>query len=156
MASQTQVKQYLAHWFQLGKRVVLGHSGELRLPQPVIQMDRYSPEFEACWQEILSPRSGDCYLEGTNQTIAELLSQSWDIDHCARCQMPVPMPIGGIAPTCCPCFGLSNWPNLDVPQPRLPIDTQQYLTSLCDRLTQKVDPESDSASDLALHPREPH
>ncbi len=142
MASQYQVKQYLAHWFQLGKKVVLHNGQATRLPQPVIQMEQYSPEFEACWQEILTGQLGDCYLEGTEQTITELLSSAWEIDYCARCQMPIPMHTRGMPPNCCPCFSLKSWPNLEVPLPRLPIDTQHYLLNLCDRLTQGGSPES--------------
>jgi hypothetical protein len=61
------------------------------LPKPVVIGDRDSQEFEDCWQKLLSPESGDCYLEGRELTIAELLTDEWDIDPCARCEMPVPI-----------------------------------------------------------------
>ena len=34
-------------------------------PLPIFNGDRYSSQFEDCWQKILDPESGDCYLEGT-------------------------------------------------------------------------------------------
>ncbi|MGL5083410.1 MAG: hypothetical protein ACRC8A_18170 [Microcoleaceae cyanobacterium] len=138
MASHHQVQHYLAHWFQLGKRVVLHNGAEFRQPQPVIEGDRYSRAFEECWQELLASSSGDCYLEGTTQTIAELLTLSWDIETCSRCAMPVPMPVHGLPSPCCPCADLPTWPNLEMPQPRLPVNTQTYLQNLCHRLTQSM------------------
>jgi hypothetical protein len=65
MASEQQVKRYLAYWFQLGKKVVIRNGNSALSPQPVMTGDRYSDEFESIWQQILSPDSGDCYLEGT-------------------------------------------------------------------------------------------
>jgi hypothetical protein len=134
MASQHQIRQYLAYWFQLGKQVFLNNGCEALLPQPVIQGDRYSPEFESCWQRIMSPASGDCYLEGTDQTIQELLSSVWEINPCARCEMPVPVRSQGIPTLSCPCIDLPFWPNLDIPQPRSPINSHAQLMQIRDRL----------------------
>lgn len=134
MASQQQVKQYLAHWFQLGRKVWLGNGQRLILPQTILVGDRYSAEFESCWQQIISSDSGDCYLEGTEQTIQELLSPSWDIMDCRRCDMPIPAKHMGISPLTCPCHDLPSWPNLELPTPRSPIDSQQRLRSIQERL----------------------
>lgn len=134
MASEHQVRQYLAYWFQLGKKVAIDNGETVILPEPVIQGDRYSQEFEDCWQLVRAPESGDCYLEGTHQTIAELLSPAWDIMACARCSMPVPMPTIGTPPLECPCIDLPNWPNLEIPLPRAPISSQSRLIEIRDRL----------------------
>ncbi|HAX78266.1 MAG TPA: hypothetical protein DCY88_21205 [Cyanobacteria bacterium UBA11372] len=135
MASQQQVRQYLAYWFQLGKKVLI-KSGEVALlPQPVISGDRYSEEFEAVWQQILSPDSADCYLEATNETIAQLLTPAWEVNPCARCSMPVPMRSAGMPPEVCPCNDLSDWPNTSVPLPRSPVDSQTHLRDIRDRLS---------------------
>ncbi|NJO80527.1 MAG: hypothetical protein HC827_19830 [Cyanobacteria bacterium RM1_2_2] len=135
MASSDQVKQYLAYWFQLGKRLKFDR-GEAVLPQPVIQGNRYSPEFEACWQQALRVEGRDCYLEGTDQTVADLLSSNWDVTDCARCGMPVPTINLGVQPGSCPCFDLSTWPNPDLPQPRSPVDSRTQLEQIRDRLSQ--------------------
>lgn len=135
MASQHQVKQYLAYWFQLGKKVLIRNGAESRLPQPVVHGDRFSREFEDCWKEILSPESGECYLEGTEQTIEDLLSPQWEIESCARCSLSVPVRVVGMPPNCCPCFDLPTWPNLEAPLPRLPVSTRLYLLNICNRLT---------------------
>jgi hypothetical protein len=134
MASQNQVKQYLAHWFQLGKKVWIRNGVESRLPQPVVQGERYSQEFEDCWNEILSPESGECYLDGTEQTIETLLSSAWEIESCGRCSLLVPIKTAGMPATCCPCSNLPTWPNLDAPLPRLPVSTRLYLLNICHRL----------------------
>lgn len=134
MASQHQVRQYLAYWFQLGKSVLIHGEQEALLPRPVIQGDRYSQEFEDCWQRVKSSESGDCYLEGTEQTIAELLSPAWDISPCARCSMPVPMPNAGMSAEVCPCVDLPNWPDTETPQPRSPVSSQNHLVGIRDRL----------------------
>lgn len=134
MASEHQVRQYIAYWFQLGKKVLIHNGKEALLPQPVIQGDRYSEEFESCWQKIISPESGDCYLEGTQETIAQLLTPGWDVSPCGRCQMPVPIKTVGMPPELCPCNDLPNWPNTEVPQPRSPVSSQSRLIEIRDRL----------------------
>jgi hypothetical protein len=136
MASQEEVKRYLAYWFQLGKKVLLHNGRESVLPASVLNGDRYSQEFESCWQRILSSNLGDCYLEGTIQSIQQLLTPAWEIMLCARCEMPVPtLDLGVVSPTC-PCHDLSNWPNLELPLPRSPIDSSAYLSKIQQRLRQ--------------------
>jgi len=100
----------------------------------VIRGNRYSQEFEQCWQLILSPQSGECYLEGTDETIAELLAPAWAVTNCSRCSMPVPGRQVGMPPLACPCNDLPSWPNTDVPAPRSPVDSQCRLVEIRDRL----------------------
>ncbi|MBD2254344.1 hypothetical protein [Nostoc parmelioides] len=135
MATKEEVKIYLAYWFQLGKKVVVGNEGTHLLPQPIFQGDRYSQEFEDCWQTILSPSTGDCYLEGTEETIAELLTPGWDMIACGRCAMPVPMRNLGMPPLSCPCGSLPGWPNTELPTPRSPISSQEQLKVIRNRLS---------------------
>jgi hypothetical protein len=134
MANKQNVKKYLAHWFQLGKKVIVGHSNRSFLPNPVLQGDRYSLEFEECWQEILALKTSDCYLEGTKETIAQLLTPAWELLPCGRCSMPVPVKSMGLPSIFCPCYYLSNWPNNELPPPRPPVNTQEQLTVIRDRL----------------------
>jgi hypothetical protein len=132
MASQERVKQYLAYWFQLGKRVIL-RNGEAFVPKSVIEGDRYSKEFELCWQQILASKEV-CHIEGTTQTFKELLASNWNVLPCARCGMPVPSIDLGIQPNTCPCHDLDNWPNYELPSPRAPIDNQFQLEKIRERL----------------------
>lgn len=134
MASENQVRKYIAYWFQLGKKVLIRNGSEALLPKSVITGDRYSPEFEQCWQKIISPDSGDSYLQGTEETIAQLLTPAWDISACARCTMPVPLRDAGMPPELCPCNDLANWPNTEMPQPRSPVITKSQLSGIRDRL----------------------
>jgi hypothetical protein len=135
MASEDQVKQYLAYWFQLGKPVLTQPVSAPLLPTPVIQGDRYSAAFEECWQQICANPSA-YHLEGTIQTIADLLSPAWEIHPCSRCSMPVPVRTIGIAELECPCIDLPDWPNTNIPAPRLPISSQEQLLSIRKRLQQ--------------------
>lgn len=136
MASEQQVRQYLAYWFQLGKRVLIRNGQEALQPQAVIAGDRYSDEFEQCWKVILAPESGECYLEGTAQTIDDLLSPAWEINPCSRCSMPVPMRTMGMPALECPCSDLANWPDNSTLQPRSPVSSQALLSKIRDRLRQ--------------------
>ena len=138
MATKHEVRRYLAYWFQLGKKVITGNGAASLLPQPVIEGDRYSEEFEKCWQQILSPETGDCYLEGTHETIAELLTPAWDMLPCSRCEMPVPMRNMGMPELACPCNDLSTWPNTELPAPRDPVNNQEQLMAIRDRLENKI------------------
>ncbi len=134
MASEYQVKQYLAYWFLLGKKIVIKNGSAWLLPKPVFRGERFSLEFEECWQLISAPDAGDCYLEGTNETISQLLSPAWDLILCARCQLPIPLPIRGLPPEACPCFDLLSWPNSDLPPPRVPVNNQAQLRNISERL----------------------
>lgn len=135
MASPDQVKQYLAYWFQLGKPLVI--KDKAILPQPVIQGSSYSPEFEDCWQQAMQSGGRGCHLEGTLQSVSELLSAQWELTSCARCEMPVPTISLGVQPAECPCFDLPTWPNLELPRPRSPVDSHAQLNQIRDRLLKR-------------------
>ena len=135
MATTTQVKNYLAYWFQLGKQVVTDDGRTHYRPETVIAGDRFSPAFEACWTEILQTAGKGCNLEGNDQTIDELLSSKWDVINCARCDMLVPTPEVALEPVLCPCNDLPSWPNEELPKPRLPVDSQRQLSAMSARLS---------------------
>jgi hypothetical protein len=137
MASLLEVKQYLAHWFQLGRKVYVYNGDLALLPTKIFANTNYSAEFEQCWQLILADRSGDCYLEDTTQTIEELLTPKWDLVDCARCQMSVPLQVAGMPPDNCPCVNLPHWPNNEVPLPVSQVALQSKLASIQDRLVDR-------------------
>ena len=137
MASATEVKTYLAHWFQLGKKLVWRNGEAELLPEKIISGDRFAAEFEDCWQKIMSVEGQNCYLVGDNATIQELLSSTWKIDQCARCAMPVPVVEVGTQPLNCVCSDLDNWPNSELPVPRPPINSQAKLNNISQRLKSK-------------------
>ncbi|MEO1375072.1 MAG: hypothetical protein AAFW70_12275 [Cyanobacteria bacterium J06635_10] len=134
MASKTKVKKYLAYWFQLGKKVFINNGAASLQPQKIVDGESYSEDFEECWQQVISSKSGECYLEGTQQTVAELLSPEWDMVSCSRCDMPVPLRNLGMPPLLCPCNDVLNWPNNELPAPREPVTSQEQLTKIRDRL----------------------
>ncbi|MBE9047348.1 hypothetical protein IQ255_23600 [Pleurocapsales cyanobacterium LEGE 10410] len=138
MASATKVKTYLAHWFQLGKKLIWRDGTEL-LPTKIIEGDRYSKEFEECWQKIISINGKGCHLEGNTVTIEELLTSAWSIDDCAVCSMPVPLVKVGIQPLDCVCSDLDNWPNSDLPAPRSPVNNRMQLNNINARLKTKAE-----------------
>jgi hypothetical protein len=133
MASPQDVRQYLAYWFQLGKGVIVENSNETLLPSPVLAGQHYSAAFEECWRSVLE-NARSCYLEGTQQTIAELLTPEWELDPCARCEMPVPIKTLGLSDLECPCVDMPTWPNTEIPKPRSPVNTQDQLAQIRDRL----------------------
>ncbi|NJL64891.1 MAG: hypothetical protein HC903_27665 [Methylacidiphilales bacterium] len=137
MATTTDVKKYLAYWFQLGKKVVANNGMKTILPQQILISDRYSQEFEECWQNIAAD-AGNYHLEGTHQTIGELLQAEWEVSPCARCEMPVPMRNMGMPPLVCPCHDLIGWPNTEIPAPRGPINSQNQLIRIRDRLNKSL------------------
>jgi hypothetical protein len=132
MASDTEVQQYIAHWFQLGKGIQTVQGRVIR-PLKVFVGDRYTPEFQDCWQTIL--QDSECYLEGTHQTVAELRSARWEITDCARCAMPIPLVTVGISGQhTCPCHDVPNWPNNELPIPRSPIEVGAQTNAFRQRL----------------------
>ncbi len=137
MASPLQVKHYLAHWLQLGKPVITADGQIVCKSKTVIQGDRFSTEFEDCWAKILDQDNSAYYLKGTDESIADLLSPEWEMTSCSRCNMIVPTPEVFVHPFPCPCNDLSSWPNEEIPQPRLPIDSQDRLSQIRQRIVSK-------------------
>lgn len=125
MAEPLDVKSYLACWFQLGKAVIVSKpEGTRRIqPQRVLTLDGLSEAFEACWQGIVA-EPDHCYLEDTDETIADLLSDRWQLDPCSRCGLPVPLPLfASPASGPCPCAALDHWPNDQTIPPRMPTES---------------------------------
>ncbi|MEM6868668.1 MAG: hypothetical protein AAGB19_01915 [Cyanobacteria bacterium P01_F01_bin.3] len=140
MATANQVKNYLAYWFQLGKQVIAQDGRKHYKPESVVEGDHFSAEFETCWCEILQNEGLGCHLEGTDQTINELLSSRWDVANCVRCDMLVPVPEVALSQLLCPCNDISDWPNEELPKPRLPIDSQRCLKAMRERLESSTQP----------------
>jgi hypothetical protein len=137
MASVQKVQAYLAYWFQLGKPIVLQHANSQCLPAPVFQGAQFSPAFLDCWQQVMeAPKQ--CFLKGTDESIAVLLTDEWDIEGCARCTMPLPMPVRGIKVSPCPCADLPSWPNQSMPVPRTAVCSQTHLGDLRNRLNRSA------------------
>ncbi|MEB3826280.1 ATP-binding protein [Phormidium sp. CCY1219] len=145
MASQSRVKKYLADWLQLGQTVWLDNGAIAKTPKSIICGNSYSTEFQQLWQTLRSPTSGICYLQGTEQTIAELLTPRWEILDCARCSMPIPLPTAGMSPMTCPCHDLPHWPNMQLPTPRSPIGDRATLKGICNSIDTMVYPAELSA-----------
>lgn len=108
-------------------------------PQRVWGSTAYSAEFESCWQRI-EAEATHAYLEGTEETIADLLSGRWEIDTCCRCGLPVPMCIRGpVSSGPCPCADLDHWPNDSTLPPRIQspasFTPHQRLDQIRDRLS---------------------
>lgn len=133
MANVEQVKKYLAYWFQAGKPIIRHRDNRPILPRTIIVGDQYSSEFETLFTQLISPECRDDYLQGTDQSMADLLSPRWDIADCARCNMPIPLDTVGLI-TGCPCGDLHGWPNLDLPMPRCPHNVRAQLTLIHQRL----------------------
>ena len=134
MASSQQVRAYLAHWFQLGKPVILDNGRSECLPRPIFGVNGYSGDFEACWQRILQYDGVGCYIRGTQVEISDLLSPAWEIGLCPRCPMPIALTTGRSTPDPCPCHDVPSWPNDQTPVPRLVVDNRKHLSQLRERL----------------------
>jgi hypothetical protein len=139
MASPARVKQYIASWLQLGRKIYIEDSKDAIAlsPKKIVEGDRYSQEFESVWQQIAGLDSHKAYLEGTNETIAQLIAHSWEIVPCSVCNMLVATPQVGTKESACPCHDIPDWPNNNVPIPNGAIDSQSALQQICDRLTVK-------------------
>jgi hypothetical protein len=104
-------------------------------PRAVLGYGRYSPAFERIWQQLADPAiAARSYLDGTEQTIAQLLEPAWEINDCARCGLPIPMKTQGLPCLSCPCSDLHSLPDVEALPPREPIDSQVVLQHLCQRL----------------------
>ena len=137
MASLEQVKHYIACWFQLGKKLVSDEGKTIDLEGSVVKGDRYSSKFENCWRDIMALEEANYHLEGTDTTIKDLLSSGWNITACARCSMPIPRLESGVQTINCPCFDMPQWPNFELPFPRIPVRNNSRLSSINDRLKSK-------------------
>jgi hypothetical protein len=133
MVPEVDLKTFVACWMQLGKGICQSN-GEVVHLDTVVQGGRYSDDFEALWHRIFHVNGQSYYLEGTTVALNTLSQSDWEILQCARCSMPVVMPIAGVASCICPCHDLAGWPNSEVPLPRPPINTSAYLGRISQRL----------------------
>ena len=144
MASRTLVKNYIAQWMQMGKSISLSTQGKQVSIYKIINGEEYSSLFNKLWDEISTTKADEAYLDGTDQTIDDLLSDRWEIIGCARCSLLVPsLDLGPRVPVCCPCDDLPTHPNLDLVAPHVPVKLSTAINELCDRLISKNDPQED-------------
>ncbi len=135
MAARSDVKQYLAYWLQLGKKIFIKGQPQAVGLDRVINHEQYDEVFEQLWLNVSGKQANLAYLEGTDETIQDLLSTEWQIVDCPRCELRLPcLDLGPRQFNSCPCEGLNNWPNYDTLQPRSPVITKTHLSSICDRL----------------------
>ena len=136
MASQQEVQTYLAYWFQLGKSIHINNGQITRRPMPVLEGDRFSRDFQDCWQAIMAVGGRNCYLDGSSETIAQLLSPAWEITNCARCNIPTAMETVMPVAKPCACGDLDSWPNNELPPPHMPINNKEHFSRLKTRLNE--------------------
>ena len=134
MASPREVQNYLAYWFQLGKSVHIKNGRSLQRPIPVLEGHQFSRAFQACWREIMAVKGRDCYLDGSQETIEQLLSPQWEITDCARCSIPTAIPVVMPVAQLCPCGDIDTWPNDELPAPHMPINNNEHFSRLKTRL----------------------
>ena len=146
MASRTLVKNYIAQWMQMGKSISLSTQGKQVSIYKIINGEEYSSLFNQLWDEISTTKADEAYLDGTDQTIDDLLSDRWEIIGCARCSLLVPsLDLGPRVPVCCPCDDLPTHPNLDLVAPHVPVKLSTAINELCDRLISKNDAHEDQS-----------
>lgn len=150
MAAKETVKAYLAHWMQLGKKLVIQGADLPIVIAKVIDGELYSQEFEQLWDQISSAGAKPAHLEHTDQTISELLSPHWEMIDCARCELLIPCVTSGPRQIeDCPCNNLSSWPNLTTIAPRIPIITARHLTGISDRLNLRNQEDYQASNELS-------
>lgn len=133
MVSEDRVKQYIALWMQLGKPVVCDRNNQQLGTPHVIRGESYSPEFEQLWK-IICQAPNHYHLAATPCTIGDLLAGHWDLLPCARCTLLQPVNESVIAAGPCPCQDLASWPDDNLPLPRQPVGSQDYLYKIQLRL----------------------
>lgn len=150
MASQQDVQHYLAYWFQLGKPIHISNGRLTQRPVPVLEGNQFSRAFRDCWKLIMAVGGRDCYLDGTQETVEQLLSPKWEIADCARCSIPTAMSAVMPVAQLCACGDIDNWPNDELPAPHMPINNKNHFNRLTTRLsehtlaTHQLDYEDDS------------
>lgn len=135
MASQQRVQHYLAYWFQLGKTIHIKNGRLTQRPVPVLEGNQFSRAFQDCWQSIMAIGGRDCYLDGTQETVEQLLSPQWEITDCARCSIPVAMHAVMPVAQLCACGDIDHWPNDELPAPHMPVNNHTHFSRLKTRLS---------------------
>ncbi|MBE9070613.1 hypothetical protein IQ260_28645 [Leptolyngbya cf. ectocarpi LEGE 11479] len=134
MASQQEVQHYLAYWFQLGKPIHIKNGRLTQRPIPVLEGNQFSRAFKDCWKTIMAIGGRDCYLDGTQETVEQLLSPQWEIADCARCSIPVAMQTVMPVAQLCACGDIDHWPNNELPAPHMPVNNNTHFSRLKARL----------------------
>lgn len=140
VATPSEVKAYLACWLQMGKTLEVDlpqFSRSIRLSR-VLSLDGLSSEFEQMWQLVLR-YPNRCNISGTEESIGDLLSESWEIDSCVRCGLHVPMPVRvNCDRGACPCNDIPAWPNNETVPPRLAAGMVNPTVATLERVSQRL------------------
>jgi hypothetical protein len=133
MATSQEIKGFIAQWLQLGKSIEHVDGVRCFKPSRILGYQGYSQEFEDWWQEFEADTK-QWALSGTHHPLSDLYSPLWEISSCARCDMPVPLQASKSNEGFCPCHDLPNWPNTELPQPRVPLDSDLKLRKIFAKL----------------------
>ena len=129
MATSQEIKSFIAKWLQLGKSVEHVDGVHRFKPSRILGYQGYSQEFEDWWQNFENDAQ-HWTLSGTDQPLSALYSPHWEITHCARCEMPVPLQVAGVNDFACPCSDLPTWPNTELPHPHTPSESASKLRQI--------------------------
>lgn len=144
MATEEEVKSYLAYWFQVGKNVEIGTNREKKNVNKIFSLssNEYSQEFNSLWEKIVE-EADTSFLEDTSFSIKKLLSSEIEIVACSVCNAIV---ASGIFFTnnSCICSNIPLWPNLDIPQPKKLLDSNCALLKIVQKLMEEKSENMDS------------
>lgn len=106
MADVKSLISYVAYYVSRGKAVIAPLGEYLRFQGLVYQYRGYHSEFQSFWQQLRQRHDfKHLYLEGDAYTFEHLLQNQWTIGECARCDLPIPIPVGSAleVPACLLC-----------------------------------------------------
>lgn len=135
MATSQEIKGFIAQWLQLGKSIEHMDGVHQFKPSRILGYQGYSQEFETWWQAF-EENAQQWTLSGMTEPLSALYSPNFEISTCARCEMPVALPTAGVHDVACPCHDLPLWPNTELPQPRIPADSDSRLRQIHSKLSQ--------------------
>ncbi|TVQ44362.1 MAG: diguanylate cyclase [Gloeocapsa sp. DLM2.Bin57] len=89
-----QLQAYMAYFISRGKTIISPVSGPLYFKGLVYQYRGYHQDFIAFWQQLRQRKDYlELYLQGDRYRFKDFLDGSFFIGECARCNLPIPIPV---------------------------------------------------------------
>lgn len=89
-----QLQAYIAYFISRGKTIISPVSGPLYFKGLVYQYRGYHQDFLEFWQQLRGRKDYlELYLQGDSYSFKDFLNGSFFIGECARCNLPIPIPV---------------------------------------------------------------
>jgi CheY-like chemotaxis protein len=106
VTNEELLMSYVGYFLSRGKAIITPYQGKITFEGQVYQYNGYDYNFVNFWHKLTQKRDfPEFYLAGDTHNFAEFLTGNYTVNSCSRCDLPIPIPVGGALdiPSCNLC-----------------------------------------------------